>query len=191
MIELEKKLLLTKDEYEYLMACFGYDGSLVRKAIVKQINYYYDTDDLSMNRQNTTCRIRLKNGTYKGTMKQHLPNLEHSTESEMEIYDGLNSNAFTKMGLKLKGSLVTERCCIFKDTECEVVIDKNEYLAVTDYELEIEYFPGFEQRAEDIFKMITDYLVQLTSNSASCYAERATKTPSKSERFFERYSHVE
>lgn len=69
MAELEKKLLLTEDEYDYLMEHFGYESPLIRKPIVTQINYYFDTDDFSMNRQNTTCRIRLKDGKYKVTIK--------------------------------------------------------------------------------------------------------------------------
>ena len=64
MTELEKKILLTEEEYYYLMEHLGHDSPLFPKPIVKQINYYFDTDDLSMNRQNTTCRIRLKDGKY-------------------------------------------------------------------------------------------------------------------------------
>ena len=71
MTELEKKLLLTEDEYDYLMEHLGYESPLIQKPIVTQINYYFDTDDFSMNRQNTTCRIRLKDGKYKATMKKH------------------------------------------------------------------------------------------------------------------------
>ena len=59
MIELEKKLLLTKEEFNSLLLYFGNE-----KQCVKQVNYYFDTEDLSMNRQGVTCRIRLKNGTY-------------------------------------------------------------------------------------------------------------------------------
>lgn len=115
MTELEKKLLLTKDEYDYLMEHLGYESPLVLKPIATQINYYFDTDDFSMNRQNTTCRIRLKDGEYKATMKKHLFGTEHSIETEMEIHNGLESNAFTNMGLKLQGELITKRCVIFKD----------------------------------------------------------------------------
>ena len=59
----------------------------------------------------------------------------------MEIRNGLESNAFTDMGLKLQGELVTKRCIVFKDADCEVVLDKNEYLGHKDFELEIEYTP--------------------------------------------------
>ena len=66
MTELEKKL---EDEYDYLMEHLRNESPLLQMPITTQINYYFDTDDFSMNRQNTTFRIRLKDGKYKATMK--------------------------------------------------------------------------------------------------------------------------
>ena len=83
MTEFEKKLLISKDEYNYLMEHFNYENTLLQKNNIKQINYYFDTDDFSMNRQNITCRIRLKDGKYKGIIKQHSLNSEQSTETEI------------------------------------------------------------------------------------------------------------
>lgn len=189
MTELEKKLLLTKDEYDYLMEHLGYETTLISKPIVTQTNYYFDTDDFSMNRQNITCRIRLKDGKYKATMKKHSTDADQSTETEMKIYNGLESNSFTDMGLKLQGELVTKRCVVFKDTDYEVVLDKNEYLWHTDYELEIEYTPGHENDAQAIMNTFRDMLTQ-----RKCFLAHKTSTkelsyvPSKSTRFFERIS---
>ena len=189
MTELEKKLLLTKDEYEYLMERFGYESPLIQKPIITQINYYFDTDDFSMNRRNTTCRIRLKDGKYKATMKKHSSGGDQSTETEMEIRNGLESNAFTDMGLKLQGELVTKRCIVFKDADCEVVLDKNEYLGHKDFELEIEYTPDHEKDAQAILKIFKDMLTR-----RKCFLvhkeslKEATDVPSKSSRFFERIS---
>jgi len=191
MTEFEKKLLLTKDEYDYLMELFGYESPLVQKPNFKQINYYFDTDDFSMNRQNITCRIRLKNGTYKGTMKQHSPDSDHSTETEIEVYDGLNNNAFINMGLRLQGALVTERCAILKTADCEVVLDKNDYLGHTDYELEIEYTLEHEKNAQAILRIFRDMLTQRKCFFA--YKEGLLDLPhfpSKSNRFFKRKSVV-
>ena len=187
MTELEKKLLLTEDEYEYLMEHFGYETPLISKPIVTQINYYFDTDDFSMNRQNTTCRIRLKDGKYKAIMKKHSTDGEQSTETEMEIYNGLESNAFTNMGLKLQGELITKRCVVFKDANCEAVLDKNEYLGQTDYELEIEYISEHEKDAQAILKIFRDMLTR--RKCFLIYKEGIAdppKVPSKSNRFFER-----
>ena len=174
MTELEKKLLLTGDEYDYLMEHLGYENPLSPKPITTQINYYFDTDDFSMNRQNTTCRIRLKDGKYKAIMKKHSTGKDQSTETEMEIYDGLESNAFTKMGLKLQGELITKRCVVFKDANCEAVLDKNEYLDTVDYEFEIEYLPKFESEAQEILILIEGLFGK----------QMKQKPASKSERFF-------
>ena len=189
MTELEKKLLLTEDEYDYLMEHFGYESPLIQKPIVTQINYYFDTDDFSMNRQNTTCRIRLKDGKYKATMKKHASDGDQSTEAEMEIRNGLESNVFTDMGLKLQGELVTKRCVVLKDANCEAVLDKNEYLGHKDFELEIEYAPEHEKDAQVILKIFKDMLTRRKCFLA--YKENLKEVPdvpSKSSRFFERMS---
>ena len=61
MLEYEKKVMLTKDEYAVLSAqCRG-------MRVETQTNYYFDTDDFCMNRKGITCRIRAKNGKYKTT----------------------------------------------------------------------------------------------------------------------------
>ncbi len=191
MTELEKKLLLTEDEYDYLMEHLGYESPLIQKPITTQVNYYFDTDDFSMNRQNTTCRIRLKDGKYKATMKKHSSAGDQSTETEMEIYNGLESNAFTNMGLKLQGELITKRCIVFKDANCEAVLDKNEYLGQTDYELEIEYKTEHEKDAQAILKIFRDMLTRRKCFLA--YKESAANipsVPSKSNRFFEKMSPI-
>lgn len=189
MTELEKKLLLTEDEYDYLMEHLGYESPLIQKPITTQINYYFDTDDFSMNRQNTTCRIRMKDGKYKATMKNHSSGGDQSTETEMEIRNGLESNAFTDMGLKLQGELITKRCIVFHDDNCEVVLDKNEYLGHTDYELEIEYASEHEKDAQAILRIFKDMLIRrkcfLTYKES---LKDSPNVPSKSNRFFERMS---
>ena len=187
MTEHEKKMLLTKNEYDYLKSQSENRDHLILKPIVKQINYYFDTDDFSMNSKNTTCRIRLKDGKYKGIMKQHSIDSDHSIETKVEIYDGLISNTFTEMGLKLQGELITERCIIWQDTYCEVVLDKNEYLGHVDYELEIEYMSNYEEYALLIFRIIKDVLTRrqfFLIHKGSSY--ETTKTPCKSSRFFQR-----
>ena len=60
MIEREIKAMLTEGEY-ITLARF----KCQHKAVNLQTNYYFDTDDLSMNEKGITCRIRHKNGRYK------------------------------------------------------------------------------------------------------------------------------
>ena len=66
MIEREIKAMLTEGEY-ITLARF----KCQHKAVNLQTNYYFDTDDLSMNEKGITCRIRHKNGLYKATVKKH------------------------------------------------------------------------------------------------------------------------
>lgn len=186
MTELEKKLMLTEDEYDYLMERFGYESPLIKKPITTQINYYFDTDDFLMNRQNTTCRIRLKDGKYKATMKKHSSGGDQSTETEMEIRNGLESNAFTDMGLKLQGKLVTKRCVVFKDANCEAVLDKNEYLGHKDFELEIEYTPDHKNDAQEILKIFKELTRRDCFPAYKESLKKAHDVTSKSSRFFER-----
>ena len=179
MTEFEKKLLLTKKDYELLLARFGCERT------IKQINSYFDTEDLAMNRENVTCRIRSKDGKYEGRMKRHAPNGDQSTEIKIKIYDGLRHNTFTDMGLKLQGSLTTERHVIQRCDGIEAVLDKNEYLDETDYELEVEYSPNQEKEAKALFDLFCSTLAQnqRTPKNQESY-QSLSRIPSKSNRFF-------
>lgn len=182
MIEMEKKMLLTRQEYEYLLACFGQTNRSI-----KQINYYFDTDDLAMNAQNITCRIRLKDNKYKGTMKHHVANADYSIETDIEVRNGVFDNAFIDMGLKLQGTLTTERHIILRDSNYEVVLDKNDYLGYTDYELEFEWLPNSEKNFNFTVVSILDILpYRIFSLPPQDIILRCKETKSKSKRFFAR-----
>ncbi len=182
MIELEKKIMLTKGEYDYLLSKFGKD-----KPIIKQTNFYFDTEDLSMNQRNITCRIRLKDGKCHGTMKSHIANTNQSIETEMAVRNGIYDNAFIDLGLKLQGELVTERCIIVKNSICEVALDKNDYLGYTDYELEIEYSPNCENEANSILQTLLNTLIHYKKDlSLLDHTTPTNNTFSKSNRFFAR-----
>lgn len=185
MTECEKKLLLSEEAYNALMERF----SSAQKQIVTQINYYFDTDDFAMNRRNTTCRIRLKDGQYQATMKRHAAGTDQSTETEMEIYAGLDHNAFTDMGLKLWGALTTHRCVLLKNPHLEVVLDRNEYLGYTDYELEIEYLPEYEKEARAVLKEVEKALQRKRSPIYNIGIFSAGLN--KSKRFFKRMKAAE
>lgn len=182
MIELEKKLPLTKEEYEYLLENLGKN-----KPHIKQTNYYFDTEDLSMNSQDITCRIRFKDGKYKGTIKRHTKAANQSVETEVKVKNGIYDNALIDMGLMLHGALVTERCTLFKNEACEVVLDKNSYLDYYDYELEIEYHPQKEQTANVALRVIMELLLyKYPFLTAKNLCARLKNAPSKSKRFFDK-----
>ncbi len=182
MMEYEKKILLTEEEYIALLNHFQNVSS------VKQINYYFDTDDLSMNKQGITCRIRYKNGTYKATVKKHKTDIQDcSEETIISTTSELVEDVFTSIGLKLQGNLVTNRTIFLKQNAYMVVLDKNDYLGHTDYELEIEYISSCEKYATQLIWDIASILISngKLSNIEDFFG-RMQNTNSKSQRFFER-----
>ena len=182
MLEHEKKIMLTEDEYiSIVMLMCKY------APMQTQTNYYFDTEDLSMNKNGITCRIRAKDGKFKSTVKRHYAgDKDYSTEIDGEVKDYFDLDTFKDMGLILQGSLATERIVLYKDKFCEAVIDRNTYLGFTDYELEIEYAEGHGTEAihiiKDIAKKLSDYLELYPAEE---FLNRVGKSKSKSERFFE------
>lgn len=182
MLEYEKKVMLTKDEYAVLSArCRG-------MRVETQTNYYFDTDDFCMNRKGITCRIRAKNGKYKTTIKNHCTE-EPSCSIEVHLYESteLNPQIFEALGLRLQGELITSRIIMCKDSFCEMVLDQNTYLGQTDFEIESEYTGECEAIALEYLKNIAQFLVAAKIiDSTEEYLCRIGKGKSKSERFFER-----
>ncbi len=182
MFEYEKKVMLTQDEYSYILTMYK---SAPRQT---QTNYYFDTADLAMNDRRITCRIRAKNGKYKATVKNH--NIEHpdcSMEAVLVEKTEFDPQIFNALGLHYQGELVTERIVMHKDSTCETVLDKNVYLGHTDFELEVEYCRKSEPKAKRFIEKIAERLAankQLTSISE--FTARIDRGKSKSERFFER-----
>lgn len=181
MFENEKKVMLTPDEYLsiVMLMCKGV-------SMYTQTNYYFDDDELSMNKKGITCRIREKYGKYNATVKNH--NLKYSDCSvEVELEEKLEFNPliFNVFGLSYKGKLVTERIVLYKDHKCEVSLDRNFYLGNTDFELEVEYCEGGEQKALSLIDNIAKKLVvnkHLTQNIQ--FLARIGKGSCKSQRFF-------
>ena len=183
MLEYEKKIMLTEDEYfSILILMCKYEP------MQTQTNYYFDDDNLSMNKKGVTCRIRAKNGKYKVTVKNH--NAEHPDCSiEVDLVEKLefDPQIFNVFGLYQQGELVTDRVVMHKDSTCEMALDRNVYLGHTDFELEVEYSKGNERRVQKLIENIGECLVvanQLTGIDE--FLARIGQGKSKSQRFFER-----
>ena len=188
MIEYEKKILLSALEYKILMVHFD-----IFQPSIKQINYYYDTPDFDMNRQGITCRLRYKDGRYRATLKAHADSTrDESLEIIIPNSVDITHNGFVNMGLQYHGCLTTERFLLTQMKGCEAVLDKNEYLGMVDYELEVEYLDGHEKSAGDILNYIIEIIIEnIKENSMEDLVERTKKSKSKSQRFFERLSNYE
>lgn len=183
MIEYELKVPLHYGEYNDLLKYLAKNV----KAIT-QINYYYDDDKLSMNKQGITCRIREKNGKFTATIKDHIShNSKYSIENEKDISNEKDDIFFKNMGLKFQGSLTTERTVIYSDQYMQAVVDKNTYLGITDYELEVEYIPGFEEHATFMLRRFGEILHSHNEQyEVMSFFERTNTAINKSRRFFER-----
>ena len=113
MVEYEKKVMLTYDEYSVLIKKLGHSVSTVI-----QTNYYFDNDDLSMNKNGITCRVRAKGGKYKATIKKHnMDSPDCSYETELTESKTFDPDAFKEFGLRCRGRLVTFRNEVSKDDE--------------------------------------------------------------------------
>ncbi len=183
MIECERKYLLSKKEYDCLLTAFENE-----KNTDVQTNYYFDTSDMKLNRNGITLRTRLKDGMYTTTLKRHSVKAKYrSVEKDIVVSGDFNPDVFESSGVFCQGSLVTTRTTLNKDKCYEIVLDKNEYLGMTDYEVEMEYLEGYEEIAKKslyaILHILADFFPDFDKKS---FLRRANNSKSKSQRFFER-----
>ena len=176
MLEFEKKILLTKHEY-YMLKENRYHSD---KTFL-QINYYYDTDDYQFNRAGITCRIREKNGICIATVKRH--EKSRSVENSFFLKDKWDNLFFKNMGIYYQGSLTTKRTVFTLCPGIKVMLDENNYLAITDYELEIEYDPCMEKT---VMSEINSIIFWLSFHRGTSNKNLINHFESKSRRFFQR-----
>lgn len=177
MTELEKKLLLREDAYLYLKE-HRYAGA----KSTEQTNYYYDTDSFALCRKGITCRIREKEGVFTATVKEHSQTQrERSLEHSRRLGSRWDDSLFRERGLRYQGSLTTLRTVFAPCCDVAVMLDRNTYLGITDYELEIEYMPQAEARAlEELNAIACDLFLH------GVLPEPAGQARNKAERFFDR-----
>lgn len=141
-VEMEYKYLISEERFiELLEKCSKrYSFSECKM----QINYYYDTDSYTLNKSNTTIRIRQQHNKMKLQVKNHravkgpmaLSDEHRRSVDELPLairISEVNDTIF------LKGVLVTERTVYFFGENSTVCFDVNMYLGVCDYEIEVEF----------------------------------------------------
>jgi len=134
--EIEKKILLTKIEYERLLHNFA--DNLVKDTM--QINHYYDTLDYTLLNNNDMLRIRQIDDNLELQFKY-----DKRTQNNVRIAKELRKKighlpkAISINGLHTNyiGYLLTERKSMEFDFYT-AFLDKNYYLGKVDYEIEIE-----------------------------------------------------
>lgn len=141
-IEIEFKTAITKEVYQRLLSSFDLENN-----VFMQTNYYFDSDDLSLNKQKVVLRIRQKGNFLKLTLKSqhemgayesHVIILEDQAKDMIEngfnvktFFD--NHDLFVTFKAKLDNYRVStpyENGTLFLD-ECR-------YSDIVDYEIEYE-----------------------------------------------------
>lgn len=188
MLEFEKKVMLTKAEYDFLKEHWQ---ALAPTAV--QINHYYDTDDFELSRRGITCRIREKDGVCTATVKEHrIKGSDCSVEKSRSVTNRYDDSLFKGMGLRYQGSLETLRTIYESQPGIRIMLDRNSYLGTVDYELEIEYDKEFEYLADaELEQIISEMINGEILNSPKAFRNRVNQGKSKSGRFFERKTEAE
>ena len=183
MLEFEKKVILSENEYEFLKTHLY---AACKNNV--QVNHYYDTHDFELNRKRITCRIREKNGVCTATVKEHrLQGTCCSVENFRAVKDRYDDSLFLKMGILYQGSMETLRSTYELQPGIKIMLDRNSYLGTVDYELEIEYEKEYEYLADAELERI---ISELTEHKIPCdsvnFRNRIGSGSNKSARFFSR-----
>ena len=170
--EHEFKMLLTNREYQFLLQLFDH----LMTESEAQTNYYYDTRDEAMRKNNVTVRVREKNRRLTGTIKQHLETGHCSLEKHFHVDTIPQVIILDSMPVFLKGSLKTDRKVAQVGEGITLTLDQNHNLDTVDYELEHEYTLPFYKQAQGVLMLINSLLQN----------QEKREVVSKSERFFRR-----
>lgn len=150
-LEIEFKTLLSKEEFSRTIDYF----QLKEEHFFTQINYYFDSSDFQLKKQNIGLRVRILSKFAEITLK--IPNkvglleindtlsseeAEQIIESERlpdsgNVYNKLTDIGISKQDLRLIGSLKTKRAEI-KLPQGLLALDESWYNEQHDFELELE-----------------------------------------------------
>ncbi|WP_085992708.1 CYTH domain-containing protein [Oceanobacillus senegalensis] len=182
-IEIEYKNLLTKEEFKHLL-----DKLPFPEYSVKQTNFYFETETLSLKDKGCALRIREKAAKYRLTLKEphELGLLEtHDELSKEEALQWTKGNIIpkpettkqlTNLGIEPKdliyfGKLITERREV-THRNCFIVLDYSIYNDKEDFEFELE--ASDRKTGIDTFHSLLEECNITIKN-----------TPNKIERFFD------
>lgn len=157
MIERELKKGIQFDMYQSILCLFKWDE------VKNQINYYYDVFPFKKN-EKMTIRIRSVLNIHKLQIKSiYQNNCIEKMEFEEEvpyIFPFISSQKIKAIsGLHyddvfLIGALVTQRHIHHWSDSITICLDRNEYLGIVDYELEIEYEKNV---TPDLLALLAEY----------------------------------
>ncbi len=140
-LEIEFKNPITEEMYNKLLRVYNLENN-----VFLQTNYYFDSNEFSLEKRHIVLRIRHKANKYKVTLKKGTPQgsiEEHVLLSEEKalnmIENGFNLKEFFEEDLDVffLGKLDNHRVSTpYK--EGELFFDKMNYFDIVDYEIEYE-----------------------------------------------------
>ncbi len=186
-LEKEVKILLNKQEYERLNNVFLWNDKF------QQINYYYLDREKMLQKNNITVRVRKKRDTYKLQIKIPVKierELHIKSEYEEDVDNDLSfipANKIEKVcnisvGDASKiGELVTERQVCQWNDDIKICLDRNTFLGMEDYELEIEYTNRLDKQIIDKIKQCNISVGNSTKGKYGRFSERYFSIKSEEE----------
>ena len=176
--EKEFKYLVNAELFQALLSKCNEEYPFIKQKL--QANYYYDTEDNSLNKSRTTVRIRQQQSDMKLQIKRHRENKDGLATSDE--YSGQIDTLPSTLKIPdvydvliIKGVLVTARTMFSFGKNSTICFDSNMYLGICDYELEIE---------------VDDADVNLALMAIEDLGLNSKSFLSKSERFFERLEEI-
>lgn len=176
-VEIEAKALLTKEEYEKLMGVYSDYHAYI------QTNYYIDSPNRILKKNDLSLRVRAKEGKHELTMKSDLEegrlerNVYITTDEfedikkgifpDNEIKDVILEKGIDLKTLKILTSLETKRIDVLIQGGL-ASIDENHYGDKVDYEIELEH--------ESMEKAITHLKELLEKNEIEYRENTVSKT---------------
>jgi len=183
LLEREIKQLLTEREYAAIISSDVWSGLGKKQQL--QINYYYDTPDFVLYRNDITLRVRQKGSSLSLEMKYSIADkttykIKKELSRPLETLPTTIDTAayFPEAPVSVQAALiqplVTERTSIQVSAGVAVDLDKNSYLGMIDYELEIEFS---EEAYDEAYRLYKHF-----------FADRESRTGTgKKGRFFQTY----
>lgn len=177
MIETELKAMLTPEQYDELHNHFSWE---TKKA---QTNHYYTDSTGELKKHGITFRIRTIDNKNVIQVKKHTnanSPLQICEESEFPINNipkSFTKDEIEKMtGIAVAasyiGELTTLRSSLFYCDGVEICLDRNNYLDVTDYEIEIEYTKSVP---DELFSVLKTYGVMFSRPSKGKFSRFMTR----------------
>lgn len=193
--EFEKRLIISKEKYDVLLMHFSKEYP--NHKVTKQINYYFDTLKSEIQLENECLRVRTYHDdrktkfTYKThdkvingdeeiyqilTVKEEMSLLQNGVIPEGQVKEALNKRGYQVTRLKFVGDIHTDRLEIF-EKDYIVVLDKNTYSGITDYNIEIES-TSIEESEKVLKEICNSYSIEYR-NDTSTKSKRAIEAYKK------------